>query len=453
MSKISLFFEFNKHALPPSLLGCLASLPLYFEVKSSGHSIFLEQFKHQLHLITFVEPDVTNTLVCAPKLKYFPVQTKEAILYVPQVVQASNYYAYSDLLQLSIRVNSQRAELSDNATFEYVYRPEKYSIPEITSSSLHSHMKTQIYTRYFRPNNFLTGEPNFVIDTYLPFMSVTNIFSGLSYTLSKYAVGFKAISPLTSQLVGCTQIPITTLLSELDHKIQDITNLLILVRQKRYTINFAGVGGTGVNTIYWLHTLCDLCNIENLFKQVNIFEKDSVDFSNIFRFPLPLSAYTHANGDSTKKVNLILPYASTLSNYVTTHDKFLETINDIPSTLLENEKLKRKVVTYGAPSIDNRNFLSSLGNFVSATHANNTASLWLNPVSDSNLQIETYGLIQLNSFFMNQISMAIEFLSILATPGALELQDTLWKDMTFLEGKKLQYSIDTELQAIPIDQD
>ena len=154
-----------------------------------------------------------------------------------------------------------------------------------------------------------------------------------------------------------------------------------------------------------------------------------------------------------KKVDLIYPYARTLSSVVHKHDKFLETIKDIPSIQLVNNKLKSKIVTYGAPSIANRNFLSSLGNFVSATHANNTASLWLNPTSDDNLQIETYGLIQLNSFFMNQLSMAIEFLKILATPGTLELQDSLWTDMTFLGGRKFNYQIDTELLAIPIEEE
>ena len=454
------YFEIKKHLLPPELIGCVASLPLYFEINKNSFENFCTEYEKYLHLIKIVH---TPTTVVSPiteissqeALEYYPVAFESIFTHIPRIIPLSVWSASSGASIVEFRLRFERTvNYYDNASFEYTNRPEKYSIPEISTTSLLTHMKTQIYTRYYRPRSlYVITDTKSVVDSFLPFIAITGKSSFSSNSIEDISEGITAISPVTAELLGCLQLPITALLSELSYNIPNIEHLLNAVKRKQFTINFAGVGGTGINTIYWLHALTQLCSVENLFKEIHIFEKDCIDFSNIFRFPLPLSCYTSVSDTEMKKADLIYPYARTLSSVVHKHDKFLETIKDIPSIQLVNNKLKSKVVTYGAPSIANRNFLSSLGNFVSATHANNTASLWLNPTSDDNLQIETYGLIQLNSFFMNQLSMAIEFLKILATPGTLELQDSLWTDMTFLGGRKFNYQIDTELLAIPIEED
>ena len=454
------YFEIKKHLLPPELIGCVASLPLYFEVNRTSFENFCYKYEKYLHLIKIVH---TPIMVISPiteiasqeALEYYPVAFESIFTHIPQIIPQSDWTTPSGASIVEFRLRFERTvNYYDNASFEYTNRPEKYSIPEITTTTLLTHMKTQIYTRYYRPGSLdVRTDAKSVVDSFLPFMAITGKLPFSTNVIQDVSESIRAISPVTAELLGCLQLPITALLSELSYNIPNIEHLLNVVKRKQFTINFAGVGGTGINTIYWLHALTQLCSVENLFKEIHIFEKDCIDFSNIFRFPLPLSCYTSVNDTEMKKLDLIYPYARTLSSVVHKHDKFLETIKDIPSIQLVNNKLKSKIVTYGAPSIANRNFLSSLGNFVSATHANNTASLWLNPTSDDNLQIETYGLIQLNSFFMNQLSMAIEFLKILATPGTLELQDSLWADMTFLDGRKFNYQIDTELLAIPIEEE
>lgn len=454
------YFEIKKHLLPPELIGCVASLPLYFEINKTSFENFCAEYEKYLHLIKIVH---TPTTVVSPiteislqeALEYYPVAFESIFTHIPRIVPLSVLSTPLGASIVEFRLRFERTvNYYDNASFEYTNRPEKYNIPEITTTTLLTHMKTQIYTRYYRPRSLdVRADAKSVVDSFLPFMAITGKLPFSTNSIQEISESIRAISPVTAELLGCLQLPITALLSELSYTIPNIEHLLNAVKRKQFTINFAGVGGTGINTIYWLHTLTQLCSVENLFKEIHIFEKDCIDFSNIFRFPLPLSCYTSVSDTEMKKADLIYPYARTLSSVVHKHDKFLETIKDIPSIQLVNNKLKSKVVTYGAPSIANRNFLSSLGNFISATHANNTASLWLNPTSDDNLQIETYGLIQLNSFFMNQLSMAIEFLRILATPGTLELQDSLWTDMTFLNGRKFNYQIDTELLAIPIEED
>lgn len=317
-------------------------------------------------------------------------------------------------------------------------------------------MQTQIHTRYFRPKELIVKYENTpaVIDSFLPFFSIGTYcpISRGNLPPDGWSGNARAISPLTADLVQCKQIPLSEIVELLGYSLEVIKSLLLTVKANKYTINFAGVGGTGINTIVWLSELCKLTNVKNLFNIIHIFEKDSIDFSNIFRFPIPLSRYTCKTAPKLSKIELIEPYTDTLSSIVYTHDTFLETITDIPLYQLDNDKLKPNAVTYGAPSIANRNFLSSVGNFISATHANNTASLWINPIADDNLQIETYGLIQLNSFFVNQIHMAISLLEILSSPDNLSLQDTLWSDMTFTgaNSKKYNFAIATELTATPI---
>ena len=453
------YFEIKKHLLPPELIGCVASLPLYFEIHKNSFENFCADYEKYLHLIKIVHTPITivspiTEISLQEALEYYPVAFESTFTHIPRIIPVNVWFISSDASIVEFRLTfEQTVNYYDNTSFEYTNRPEKYSIPEISTTSLLTHMKTQIYTRYYRPGALdVRTDAKSVVDSFLPFMAITGKLPFSTNSIQEISESIRAISPVTAELLGCLQLPITALLSELSYTIPNIEHLLNAVKRKQFTINFAGVGGTGINTIYWLHALTQLCSVENLFKEIHIFEKDCIDFSNIFRFPLPLSCYTSVSDTEMKKVDLIYPYARTLSSVVHKHDKFLETIKDIPSIQLVNNKLKSKIVTYGAPSIANRNFLSSLGNFVSATHANNTASLWLNPTSDDNLQIETYGLIQLNSFFMNQLSMAIEFLKILATPGTLELQDSLWTDMTFLDGRKFNYQIDTELLAIPIEE-
>ena len=67
--------------------------------------------------------------------------------------------------------------------------------------------------------------------------------------------------------------------------------------------------------------------------------------------------------------------------------------------------------------------MTKLGNFIAATHANTSCSLWLNPKQEQDIQVESYGMIQLGAFFMNQLRMAIGLLEVLATRTNFSEQD------------------------------
>ena len=479
----SFYFTINKEKLSSHYNGTVLSLPLYFEDQSKTLEQFTKNTAKFTNLITIVhspgEADSVISRFLRKKIyKFFPVLSShtESIVHLPQVISKNYYRIYNsrhsiyhvtnnlDDLMLDIEFQSLSGNNLciglDIATFDYTKRPTHYSLPEVETDTLQRHMQTQINTRYYRPREVQARYENTpaVIDSFIPFFAI-----GTHCTVSrgnlqpdKWSVNARAISPLTADLAQCKQIPLPDILKILGYSLEEIKVKLLAVKAHNYIINFAGVGGTGINTIVWLSELCKLTNVTNIFKTIHIFEKDSIDFSNIFRFPIPLSRYLCKTSPALSKIELVEPYTDILSNIVYTHDTFLESITDIPLYQLDTDKLKPNVVTYGAPSITNRNFLSSVGNFISATHANNTASLWINPVADDNLQIETYGLIQLNSFFVNQIHMAISLLDILSSPDNLTLQDSLWSDMTFTGNhRSIKYIFDiaTELTATPIGED
>lgn len=88
-----------------------------------------------------------------------------------------------------------------------------------------------------------------------------------------------------------------------------------------------------------------------------------------------------------------------------------------------------KTVFYGAPDIETRQDMAASNyNLITATHGDDSATLALNPIQDTSLQVETYGVIKLGPFFMNQIRLAIGLLETLASD-----QDLSEKNKTLLD--------------------
>ena len=356
--------------------------------------------------------------------------------------------------------NSYYINSTDLAVFDKFGSDDKfYSVPSVETYYFHTHLKTQIYTRYYRPSTINDGNSTYgriVMDTFLPFLAINDVSSNSdNNTIILNPNRYIAISPFTASLLNIEQMSIQSILKDvLNFDLTHIETLLRTVKKAKLKIIFAGVGGTGTNTIYWLNEICKFFDITNIFDEIYVYEKDNVDFSNIFRFPISPKVYESINAAELPKIALVDRYLRTLSNYIVYKEQYLESHADVPTILLdENSQTKPDVIVYGAPSISNRNFLSSLGSFISATHANNTASLYINPKADDSLQVETYGLIQLNSFFINQIRMAIGFLEILSEK-AYRQEDLLWSDYTFApensQTTKYFFDIQKEMQALVV---
>ena len=304
-----------------------------------------------------------------------------------------------------------------------------------------TYLKDQIRTRYGFFERPSSGLNNVIVDSYFPrllYCCNMDIHNLANYQLPKTAV---AISPLVANILNVKQVPTEQLCRVLGYNTKMIKTLLKKVKDKKLTFVFAGAGGTGMNTAYFLREMCRMTDTVNLFRKVLVYDQDTVELSNLLRFPVDVRSL---NTTSTHKVDLIAPFTSALSTNKPEYHKSFIGISENGSfnyphhglySWLDNDdecQTHNDVVIYGAPSVESRNALSKVGNFICATHAATTCSIWLNPHQNTELQVESYGMIQLGGFFMNQLKMAISLLEILGRDDLdLKAQDVELLDFEF----------------------
>ena len=299
------------------------------------------------------------------------------------------------------------------------------------------------YAMFDRPTN---GLSNVIIDSFAPRCLYQSKLEPIRargvMNPTKTAV---AISPWFAQIFGVKQMEPEQLCRILGYDKKSLKRLLDSVKKKEYHMTFIGYGGTNVNTIHWLSEISNFTNSVNLFKEVYVYEPEDVEISNLLRFPLDPTASSvefRNNSDIPYKTNLIGGQLQRLSKenpqirnsfYIPT-ELFNSAHKRSEAKLDEHGKIHHlttikspKHIIYGAPGIATRQELSKYGNFISATHANTSCRLDLNPEQDTVLQVESYGVIQLSGFFMNQLRMAIGLLETLASE-----QDFSEKDKTLM---------------------
>ena len=314
----------------------------------------------------------------------------------------------------------------------FIWKPTKIQDKSFTKD----YLKEQIRARYGFCNRPTNGLSNVVLDSFFPGllykynMDVQELLKNESFPKTSVCV-----SPLVADLLQIKRIPTDQLIRILGYSIKDITTLLVAVKNKSLNFIFAGVGGTGMNTAYWLDELSKMTNTINIFNTISVFEKEAIEFSNILRFPLPLSTYyqyAQRYSDKAYKTEIIPPLLNRLtsrkliiSNSYIEKGSYLggEFFDSNYNTRPTSYTAKQRTVIYGAPGLEHRNYLSSLGNFVCATHASNSCSIWLNPTQTESIEVESYGSIQLGPFMMNQLRMTIGLLELLASDTPLDTKD------------------------------
>jgi len=348
---------------------------------------------------------------------------------------------------------------------------------------VNKYLADQIRTRYAmfdRPSN---GKSNVVIDSFVPRILVAgkmnDVYINDIANLPKTSV---AIHPMFANMFGVKQMEIEQLCRILGYSKKDLKALMTNVKRKEWDITFVGAGGSVANTVIWLSEIAKMTNTINLFKNINIFEKEQYDISNLLRIPKDMNkiiSRNHAykiNGIknelkylSRNKININSFYLSKFNIYMDQeyfkqinikrkYDNYGYTIRDeYAQPKIEVEHIKNKHIFYGAPNIETREMLVDNNlRFLSATHGGNDFSLILNPTQDSDLQVESYGIIQLSQFFMNQLHMAIKFLEFLAEENDLDEKNRIVAKGSFNGESKLptdrKYSFQMEFNGLMMDE-
>ena len=367
-------------------------------------------------------------------------------------------------LDYSVYIPAPQCEMVDTGTFTVAQCEEiltgSWSNTRVERLYMHdNYLTSQIRTRYAmfeRPRN---GLSNIVIDATVPRLMVA---SRVDYQTMRTMINLPksavCISPWFASIMGTKQMSPVQMCRFLGYTEKDLKTLMIKVKKRQAVMAFIGYGGTNVNTLHWLNEISKFTNTISIFKRVYIWEKEDAEFSNLLRFPKdPRLALHH----SAKKLQLLGSDAERLSSLkpvihnsywtLPTHTysrdlpeghyikNVMETDaegNEVRVYNDEGEQVYEQVVDkdtfyYGAPGIGTRIELSKTKHFISATHGSNDCSLHLNPEQDLALQVESYGIIQLSGFFMNQLRMAIGLLEFLASDESEDLTSRPLMDYTF----------------------
>lgn len=286
-----------------------------------------------------------------------------------------------------------------------------------------SYLLEQIRNRYAFFDRPTSGLFNIIIDNYAPkLMYITNLNQASVRDQLNLPKTIYTISPWFAQYFGAQQVPSEQLCRILGYSLKDLKNLVTKVKRKSYTVTFIGYGGTVVNTIHWLTEIMKITQSVNLFKQIEIFEPDNIEISNLLRFPknpyIENNAATFNYGSSKLRLlsNDELSLLSRSKPYIRSNKIDGNSIYGSRNAITDYRgEINNNHIFYGAPNLETRASFEGKGHFISATHNGNDAHLWLNPTQDCDLQVESYGLIQLTPFFMNQLRLAIGFLETLSS--------------------------------------
>lgn len=218
-----------------------------------------------------------------------------------------------------------------------------------------------------------------------------------------------AISERVAQDFNTKKLHISELTTMLGYTKTNITKLLQNIKNKNLNIHLVGLGGTGSNFLHWLYEMAEWTNKEHIFKSISSYDDDKFDIPNMLRIPfIPRSSGSEASAYKTKclpaKFRTLAESWHIYSSRMT-----IENLNDRIHT-----QIKSKSFIYGAPDIGTREILSkSEYTFFAATHRDDEYSIVENPTVDNELMMETYGKINLSMFFLNHLSMTIDFLKYL----------------------------------------
>lgn len=290
----------------------------------------------------------------------------------------------------------------------------------------------KIKVRYAEITHRTMGSTNMVVDAFYPTYVRQSLVSGMQAP----ALGKKcsAISPFVASELGVYQIPIEDLTSMLGYKKIEIKKMLEAVKAKKIELVLAGLGGTGMNFMHWATELCNYTNTVNVFEEILIYDQDSVDLTNIFRFPQSLNPGTAYSDSGSNMYKIQMISSASILSRKEIQKRFQFITAGVLSILItrdfnEDGKLvsvmpRREIradvkdkVFYGAPDIESREMFAEFPEvkFVSGTHGNDDCQLFIKPVQDSSIQIESYGMINLSIFFMNQLKLTLSFLELLAS--------------------------------------
>ncbi len=243
------------------------------------------------------------------------------------------------------------------------------------------------------------------LDSFYPYLIANKIIKPNNViTLQNSNNNGFAISERVAADMNARQLHISELTTMLGYTKTDISKLLQGVKNKEFNLTLVGLGGTGSNFLYWAYEMAEWTGKTEIFKDMYMFDEDEFDIPNMLRIPF-IPQFN--NNEGATKINCVPKKYDMLAQKVRRYSDFL--VEDMMEDNIFN--YREKMVIYGAPDIHTREFLSASPiTFIAGTHRDSTVSMVENPAVDNDLMMETYGKINLSKFFLNHLTLTIQFL-------------------------------------------
>lgn len=240
--------------------------------------------------------------------------------------------------------------------------------------------------------------------------------------------GVLTISPFLAKMMGTSSIPFNKFLSIADINMKLVKENFKKIKKKNMDIVIVGYGGMNLNVVHFMSLLAYRVGVDQPFNFLCAMDKDFVSTDNLPRFYKDLTGLKFEMFDRLRKV-------------YTFDEKNLAKSILVDTEFIDNqylEYLKRELenpVFFGAPDFDTRKMLED-ENFLFAGHGGDSVVLYKNPKVDSDLTSETYGTVNLASFFINILKVTEATISELA--NGVENRDIDTKLFGFNSKKHIQ---------------
>jgi hypothetical protein len=193
---------------------------------------------------------------------------------------------------------------------------------------------------------------------------------------------------------------------------REIQGILKSIQAKEMKLAIIGYGGAMINFLWNVYVLAFLSNFnEPIFKELVIFEKEAISFTNILRLGKPVLLESY--------INIYLNDSGTLNklNLIREEFQLAEEVTLVEDYLTDEEDLQELVqedfIFIGAPNFKARKLLEDT-NFFFFGHANNELEIFYQPLVNTELTFESYGSIDIPVLLSNIAAGTIEMLRIFA---------------------------------------
>ncbi len=213
------------------------------------------------------------------------------------------------------------------------------------------------------------------------------------------------ISPTLARWVGTSSIPFNKLISISGIDMKRLKTNMKRLKEKEISLASIGYGGLSINVLHFMSLLSYRVGVDDIFKHLHVFEDDYVSLTNMIRFYKDMFKFPVSYKQRVLKLELF--EEENLAEEITLHNYRLDEERIAPLTEQGN------VIFFGAPDFETRKILTG-EKFLFAGHQGDKVVLVKTPVIDAVLTRESYGTINLTSFFINMLVLTDAIVNTLA---------------------------------------